>query len=136
MKLVKSFAWIVGLCVLASLVLFGMTAPAAHSGLSLGDSGLGIALGGVIVNRDNITNLFVSLKTSFNNAFGAVESVWPQIAMKVASTSGSNDYKWLSKFPKMQRWIGDKKIKSLEAFKYVVENEDFEATVEADRNDI
>jgi len=136
MKLVKSFAWIVGFGLLASLVLFGMTAPAAHSGLSLGDAGLGIAFGGMIVNRESIANLFVSLKTSFNNAFGAVESVWPQIAMKVASTSGSNDYKWLSKFPKMQRWVGDKKIKSLEAFKYVVENEDFEATVEADRNDI
>lgn len=90
----------------------------------------------MIVNRDNIANLFVSLKTSFNNAFGAVESMWQQIAMKVPSTSGSNDYKWLSKFPKMQRWVGDKKIKSLEAFKYVVENEDFEATVEVDRNDI
>lgn len=136
MKLVKYFAWIVGLCVLASLVLFGMTAPATQSGLSLGDAGLGIAFGGMIVNRDSIANLFVSLKTSFNNAFGAVESVWPQIAMKVTSTSGSNDYKWLSKFPKMQRWVGDKKIKSLEAFKYMVENEDFEATVEADRNDI
>ena len=127
-------------CVLGSLAFagaaFGMATPAAHSGFSLDGGGIGIAMGGMIVNRDNIANLFVSLKTSFNNAFGAVESMWSQIAMKVPSTSGSNDYKWLSKFPKMQRWVGDKKIKSLEAFKYVVENEDFEATVEVDRNDI
>lgn len=136
MKLVKSIVWIGAIALVAIGMLFGMSAPMAHSGLSPEAPGLGIALGGMIVNRDNIANLFVSLKTSFNNAFGAVVAVWPDIAMKVPSTSGANDYKWLSKFPKMQRWVGDKKIKSLEAFKYVVENEDFEATVEVDRNDI
>lgn len=137
MKHVKSFICIGLLAGLVAIgMAFGMATPAAHSGLPPGESGLGIALGGMIVNKENIANLFTSLKTSFNNAFAAVESIWPQIAMKVTSTSGSNDYKWLSKFPKMQRWVGDKKIKSLEAFKYVVENEDFEATVEADRNDI
>jgi phage major head subunit gpT-like protein len=133
MKLVKTFAWI---C-LAALVVIGMVFGIPHHGGSLSpDAGIGFAMAGMIVNRENIANLFVSLKTSFNNAFGAVEPLWPQIAMKVTSTSGSNNYKWLSKFPKMQRWVGDKKIKSLEAFKYVVENEDFEATVEVDRNDI
>jgi len=136
----KYMKWLLTACVLGSLAFagaaFGMATPAAHSGLSLGDAGIGLALGGMVVNKENIANLYVSLKTSFMNAFAAVESVWPQIAMKVPSTSGSNDYKWLSKFPKMQLWVGDKKIKSLEAFKYVVENNDFEATVEADRNDI
>jgi phage major head subunit gpT-like protein len=36
----------------------------------------------------------------------------------------------------MRKWIGDKAIKVLEAFKYTVVNDDFEATVEVDRNDI
>ena len=56
--------------------------------------------------------------------------------MLVPSGSGQNDYTWLSKFPKMRKWIGDKAIKVLEAFKYTVVNDDFEATVEVDRNDI
>ncbi|OGC00156.1 head protein [candidate division KSB1 bacterium RBG_16_48_16] len=90
----------------------------------------------MIVNRESLSAIFVNLNTSFNKVFSAVESMWPQIAMKVPSTSGANDYKWLSQFPKMQRWVGDKKLKSLEGFKYVVENEDFEATVEVKRNDI
>jgi phage major head subunit gpT-like protein len=137
MKHMKSFL-IAGVLLAFALVgvAFGLATPAAHSGLSLGDAGIGIGMVGLIVNKENIASLFISLKTSFNNAFGAVDSLWTQVAMKVTSTSGSNDYKWLSRFPKMQRWVGDKQIKSLEAFKYVVENEDFEATVEVDRNDL
>lgn len=136
MKLVKSFIWI-GLTALAVIgVMFGMTAPAAHGGLSLGDTGIDIALGGILVNRDSLANLFISLKTSFNNAFSAAPSVWKKIAMLVPSTTGKNDYVWLSKFPKMKRWVGDKNIKSLEAAKYTIANLDWEATVEVDRNDI
>lgn len=137
MKHVKSFAWMIGLVALVAIgIMFGVTAPAAHSGLSLGDSGVGIALGGMIVNRENLANLFISLKATFNNAFEKAPSVWQKIAMKVPSVTGQNDYAWLSKFPKMAKWIGDKNVKSLEAAKYTIKNDDFEATVEVDRNDI
>lgn len=132
MKTLKFIA-LIGAGVLAALSLTAGAAPLYD--LS-GGHGLAIGFAGMLVNKENVASLFISLKTTFNNAFGAVESIWQQVAMKVPSTSGANDYKWLSKFPKMQRWVGDKKIKSLEAFKYVIENEDFEATVEVDRNDI
>jgi phage major head subunit gpT-like protein len=36
----------------------------------------------------------------------------------------------------MRKWIGDKVIRALSAFKYTVVNDDWEATVEVDRNDI
>jgi len=90
----------------------------------------------MIINRENLANLFISLKTTFNNAFGAAPSVWKKIAMKVPSTTGQNDYAWLSKFPMMQKWIGDKNVKALEASKYTIKNDDSEATVEVDRNDV
>ncbi|OON62288.1 head protein [Massilia sp. KIM] len=90
----------------------------------------------MLVNRETITNLFVSLKTTYNNAFAASKGDWEQIAMKVPSTTGQNDYAWLSKFPRMRQWIGEKTVKALSAFKYVIVNNDFEATVEVDRNDI
>lgn len=95
-----------------------------------------IGFGGLIVNRESLAALFTSLKTTFNNAFAAAPSTWQKIAMKVPSTTGQTDYAWLSKFPKMRRWIGEKNVKSLEAAKYTVTNEDWEATVEVDRNDI
>jgi len=91
---------------------------------------------GMLVNKENIGNVFISLKTTFNNAFTAAPSVWQKIAMKITSTTSQNDYAWLSKFPKMRQWVGDKNVKSLEASKYTIANKDWEATVEVDRNDI
>ncbi|WP_211097233.1 Mu-like prophage major head subunit gpT family protein [Herbaspirillum sp. ST 5-3] len=101
-----------------------------------GDHGGTFLAAGMLVNKESLSNLFISLKTTFNNAFSAAPSVWQKIAMKVPSTSGQNDYAWLSKFPKMRKWIGDKAVKALEGFKYTIVNDDFEATVEVDRNDI
>lgn len=95
-----------------------------------------IGVVGMLVNKSTISNVFISLKTTFNNAFAAAPSVWEKIAMKVPSTTGQNDYAWLSAFPRMRKWIGDKAIKSLAAFKYTIVNNDWEATVEVDRNDI
>lgn len=91
---------------------------------------------GMLVNKENIGNVFISLKTTFNNAFSAAPSVWQKIAMKITSTTSQNDYAWLSKFPKMRAWVGDKNVKSLEAAKYTIPNKDWEATIEVDRNDI
>ena len=90
----------------------------------------------MIVNRAAISALFVNLKATFNNAFQAAPTTWERIAMKVPSTTAGEDYVWLSNFPRMRRWIGEKFIRSLKAFKYSIVNEDWEATVEVDRNDI
>jgi len=90
----------------------------------------------MLVNRATIAAVFTTLKTTFNNAFEIAPSQWQETAMLVPSGSGQNDYTWLSLFPKMRKWIGDKVIKSLEAFKYTVVNDDWEATVEVDRNHI
>jgi phage major head subunit gpT-like protein len=90
----------------------------------------------MIVNRDNLSVIFINLKTIFNNAFAAAPGVWEQIAMKVPSTGSQNDYKWLSNFPRMRKWIGEKTVKALSAFSYTIVNDDWEATVEVDRNDV
>jgi phage major head subunit gpT-like protein len=140
----KTLAW----AVLGTLAALGCSAVyAAASGPALGPVGdlvpqLGagaapaIAMGGLLVNKETVGNLFTSLKTTFNNAFSAAPSDWEQIAMKVPSTTGQNDYAWLSKFPRMRLWIGEKTVKALSLFKYVIVNNDWEATVEVDRNDI
>lgn len=90
----------------------------------------------MLINKASLSALFISLKTTFNNAFAATDSTWQKIAMKVPSTTGQNDYAWLSNFPRMRKWMGEKTVKALEGFKYTVVNDDFEATVEVDRNDI
>ena len=90
----------------------------------------------MIVNKSTLQAVFINLKTTFNKAFDAAPAVWQKIAMLVPSTGKANNYHWLSNFPRMRKWIGDKAVKALEAFKYSIINDDWEATVEVDRNDI
>lgn len=94
----------------------------------------------MIINEQNaqrvITALATSIKTIFNQAFEAAPSQWDKVAMEVPSTGASNTYAWIEKFPKLQKWLGDKVVKQLQAHGYTIVNNDFEATVEIDRNDI
>lgn len=90
----------------------------------------------MIVNKSNIESLFIGLKTIFNNAYAGAPSTWEKIATLVPSTASQEDYGWLANFPRMRKWVGDKVLKNLAAFKYSVVNDDWEATIEVDRNDI
>lgn len=90
----------------------------------------------MLINKTNLTAVFINLKTTFNKAFEAAPSLWQKTTMLVPSGSSQNNYNWLSRFPRMRKWIGDKVVKALEAFTYSIANDDFEATVEVDRNDI
>lgn len=90
----------------------------------------------MLVNKATLTAVFINLKTTFNKAFDAAPSTWQKIAMRIPSTSSQNDYSWLSNFPKMREWVGDKVLKAFTAFSYTIVNKDWEATVEVDRNHI
>ena len=90
----------------------------------------------MLVNKGTISAVFVNLLTIFNNAFAEAPSTWESVAMLVPSTGKQVDYAWLSNFPRMKKWIGEKAVKSLAASKYSITNDDWEATVEVDRNDI
>lgn len=90
----------------------------------------------MLVNVKNVKQIFVNLKATFQKAFTQTPSDWTKVAMVMPSTGKENDYSWLSRFPKMREWVGDKVIKSLASFNYTIRNKDWEATVEVDRNDI
>ena len=90
----------------------------------------------MLVNQGNLTAVFINLKTVFNKAFVAAPSLWVKTTMLVPSGSSQNDYSWLGQFPKMKKWLGDKTVRALEAFRYTIVNNDWEATVEVDRNDL
>jgi len=90
----------------------------------------------MIINQANLTGIYKSFNTIFNQAFDAAPSQWPLVAMEAPSTGRSVDYKWLGDFPMMREWVGDRVIKDLGAFKYEIVNKDYESTVEVDRNDI
>jgi phage major head subunit gpT-like protein len=125
-------AWLLLFAV--ALALFFQTAHAAQA--DPGGAWPLLGFGGLLVNRAVLHDVFTNLKTTFHKAFDAAPSLWEKIAMKVTSTGSQNDYAWLSNFPRMRKWVGDKVIKALEGFHYSIVNDDFEATVSVRRNDI
>ncbi len=90
----------------------------------------------MLVNAANLRVIFCNIKLTFNQAFDAAPTQWDKVATLVPSTGKENTYAWLSRFPRMRKWIGDKQVKALAASTYTLVNDDYEATVEVDRNDI
>lgn len=90
----------------------------------------------MLVNKTTLSQIFINLRATFNKAFEAAESQWQRTAMMVPSGSSQNNYNWLSRFPRMRKWIGEKVIKALEGHGYTIVNDDWEATIGVNRNDI
>lgn len=92
----------------------------------------------MMVTAASLTALQVGFKKNFQDAFTAIrpDADFTRVATVINSTSKSETYGWLGKFPKMREWVGDRVIKDMEAKGYTITNKDFEATVGVDRNDI
>ena len=90
----------------------------------------------MLINKANLDTIFLNLKTQFHKSWEDTTPQWHMIAMMVDSMSSRNEYKWLSEFPRMREWIGEKTIKSFEGFDYTIINRDWESTVAINRNDI
>lgn len=83
-----------------------------------------------------ISALFTGFKREFQGGLTGVETQYTKIASVIKSTSKSNTYGWLGKFPTLAKWVGDRQIKSMQAHGYQIVNEDYESTVGVDKNDI
>lgn len=90
----------------------------------------------MLINKANLSAIFTGLKTIFNNALKAQTGTWQLTAMEVPSTAAGEDYAWLSRFPKLRKWVGEKFVKNVEAGKYYKANEDWETTIAVKRKDI
>lgn len=89
-----------------------------------------------IVTPALITALFTGFNKNFQDGLVAAPSQYLEVATVIPSTTKSNTYGWLGKFPSLRKWVGDRVINSMTAHSYSITNEDFEATVGVDRNDI
>ena len=87
-------------------------------------------------NKTNIDLVFRGLKAEFTNAYQAAETTWERIAMSVSSMTATEEYPWLTRFPQMRQWVDERVIKQLTAHIYQLRNEDWEATIAVDRNDM
>lgn len=80
--------------------------------------------------------LFTGFKKNFEDGKSEAPSQYTKIATVIQSTTKSNTYGWLGKFPTLKKWVGDRVIESMKAHGYTIVNEDYESTVGVDRNDI
>lgn len=90
----------------------------------------------MIINKPNLSALYVAFLAMFNSGLGQAPSNYLKVATVVPSTTKSNEYGWLGKFPKMREWIGDRVINGMMTHGYTIANKAFELTVGVDRDDI
>ena len=83
-----------------------------------------------------LQSLFTGFKKNFEDAKSEAPTQYTKIATVIKSTTKSNTYGWLGKFPSLRKWVGDRVINSMAAHGYAITNEDYESTVGVDRNDI
>ncbi len=89
-----------------------------------------------IVTPQLIKSLFTGWNGDFQNGLEDAPSQFDKIATTVPSTTKSNTYGWLGKFPGMREWIGDRVISDMQSHGYQLVNRPFESTVGVDRDDI
>ena len=89
-----------------------------------------------VVTPTLIQNLFTAWRADFQKGQGEAELQWKKIATVIQSTTKSNTYGWLGKFPQLREWIGDRVVNDMKAHGYQITNKTFEGTVGVDRDDI
>lgn len=92
----------------------------------------------MILNQQNLREFFVGLSTAFQSAYSDLIKVnqdWQQVAMVLPSTTKENLYGWLSRWPKVRKWVGDRHLKNLAANGYRLTNEKFEDSIQIPRDD-
>ncbi|MCD2528282.1 Mu-like prophage major head subunit gpT family protein [Providencia huaxiensis] len=89
-----------------------------------------------IITPQLIQSLFTGWNGDFQNGLEDAPSQFERIATTVPSTTKSNTYGWLGKFPGMREWIGERVISDMASHGYQLVNRPFESTVGVDRDDI
>lgn len=83
----------------------------------------------MIINKGNLTTLFVAFKAAFAAGLGQAESQYGKVATTVPSSTGTEEYGWLGAFPGMREWVGDRVVNGMATHGYSIRNKSFEMTV-------
>lgn len=91
-----------------------------------------------ILNTATLNNLRTTIRGEFNVAFknANAESMYKRLATTIQSSSKTNTYDWLGKFPQMREWVGTRVLKDMSESGYQITNKKYEATLGVERSDI
>lgn len=135
----KYFAFFLALVVLCGACLIGRGQESAYvfaQNIDLETFGASILFAGMILNKNTVDGITTAFNTLFNQALNSTETYYQRICMTVPSSTSLMSYNWMTQFPKMRQWVGDRIFKNLKALRMIIENLDWETSVEVDRNDI
>lgn len=92
----------------------------------------------MIITATVLENLRTMVRGEFGDQLAAImpKALYQLVSTDVPSTSASNTYGWLEKFPKIRKWIGARVIKDMKEKGYALPNELYEATLGIARTDI
>lgn len=90
----------------------------------------------MIVNQASLKGLNVTYSAAYNKAFSGVKNTYDKFATTVPSSTTLNSYAWIGQLPQMREWIGERTVQNISAYKYSLENKDFESTISVPRNTI
>lgn len=91
-----------------------------------------------ILNTTTLNNLRTTIRGEFNIAFknANANSLYKRLATTIVSSSKTNTYDWLGKFPQMREWVGQRVVKDMTESSYQITNKKYESTLGVDRADI
>lgn len=89
-----------------------------------------------VINATLLANIFTGFKAAFRSGFAASTPLWPKVATRVPSSTRTETYAWLGKWPRIREWLGDRVIKKLKGAAYTLTNKKYESTIEVPRDDV
>jgi len=97
----------------------------------------------MIVNRQNLNDLFQTFSVAFNLAMEEVSKrvhdnqlMEDELVMPVPVTGAATTHAWMNQISSMKEWIGDRIVGDIGAGKLVITNRKFENTIGIPRDDI
>ncbi len=88
------------------------------------------------ITPQSLQSLNQGFSAAFNMGFSGVALTWEIIAMRVASSTKTENYGWLKDVPGMREWVGQRQINNLEASAASLTNKTWEQTIGVNADDI
>lgn len=90
-----------------------------------------------MINNEILEAVQLTLSKQFGNGLKSVaDTDVSAFTTDVKASSKTVRFDWLGDFPQIRKWVGPRLTRKLKSYKYEVSWEDFERTLEVERNDI
>ena len=90
----------------------------------------------MIISNPVLDGLRTTFGMQFWAGYNGAETYYQELTTAVPSNSKSNTYGWIAQSVAMRKWLGPRVAQNLSEHEYALVNDDYEATIEVDRNDI